>query len=137
MIEKIIEKMDHAIDSVKLVEENLPQSYKGFISMKKLERDGIYKNVEFAIQNILDICAMILKEKDLKVPASDKDMLEELSSSGIMSKRVIEKIKEMKGFRNYLVHRYGYINDRTAFNNIRPGLKDFHKIFDEIKKIIS
>ncbi len=41
-----------------------------------------------------------------------------------------EKIKELKGFRNFLVHRYGTIDDEVAFKNIKNGLPDF-KLFKE------
>ena len=57
MNERILNKLSEAEDSVALVKENLPESYENFLSMSRLERDGIYKNIEFAIQNILDICA--------------------------------------------------------------------------------
>ena len=40
------------------------------------------------------------------------------------------KIKELKGFRNFLVHRYGTIDDEVAFKDIRNGLPDF-KLFKE------
>ena len=60
MSERILEKFAEAQDSVRVVRDNLPRTYEEFCSMKRLEKDGIYKNIEFAIQNILDICAMIV-----------------------------------------------------------------------------
>ncbi len=137
MNERVLHKLNEAEDSVKVVEENLPDTYNDFLSLRRLERDGIYKNIEFAIQNILDICAIILKEEDLRVPASDEDMLDELQKSGVIKREIIDKIKEMKGFRNYLVHRYGALDDNIAYNDIKTGLEDFIKIFKEIKDVIS
>ena len=137
MEERILSKMDDAQDSVRLVEENLPEGYKNFESLSKIERDGLYKNVEFAIQNVLDICAIILKEEDLKVPESDESMLEELRSAEILEGETVETIKKMKGFRNYLVHRYGKIDDETAYNDVRAGIKDFKRVFAALKSYIS
>ena len=51
---RILNKLVEAKESITLVRENLPHTYEGFYA-KKLERDGIYKNIEFAIQNILDV----------------------------------------------------------------------------------
>ena len=135
MNERILEKLAEAQDSVQLVRDNLPGSYEEFLSMKRLEKDGIYKNIEFAIQNILDICAMIVKNKGLQVPNSDDDVLTELEDAHIMKKDVVETIRQMKGFRNFLVHRYGVLNDRIAYNDIKTGLKDFTKVFKEIRKV--
>jgi uncharacterized protein YutE (UPF0331/DUF86 family) len=46
-------------------------------------------------------------------------------------------MREMKGFRNFLVHRYGILDDEIAYNDIKTGLKDFTTIFKEIESIIS
>ena len=105
--------------------------------MSRLEQDGIYKNIEFVIQNILDICAIILKEKDLRVPSSDYDILATLKKSKIFKAEVINTIKLMKSFRHRLVHRYGDIDNEIAYHNIQDGLKDFKIIFKDIKKIIA
>ncbi|MBU7047592.1 MAG: DUF86 domain-containing protein [Theionarchaea archaeon] len=134
---KILKKVAEAQDSVKLVRENLPNTYEGFLSMSKLERDGIYKNIEFTIQTILDICAIIAKNEDLQVPNSDDDILNELHKSHILKGNIIEIVRQMKGFRNFLVHRYGALDDEIAYNNIKNGLPDFTKVFEEFKEVIS
>lgn len=50
---------------------------------------------------------------------------------------IIEKIQEMKGFRNLLVHRNGPLDDEMAFTDIKEGLEDFQDIFEEIKRVVS
>ncbi len=137
MNERILTKLSEAKDSVKVIDDNLPDTYEKFLEMSRLEKDGIYKNIEFAIQNILDICAIILKEEDLKIPGSDEVMLEELKKAGVMSEEIIETIKHMKGFRNQLVHRYGFLEDEIAYEDIKDGLDDFSDVFEEIKKVLS
>ncbi len=133
MNERILNKLSEAKDSVDLVEENFPEDYEDFLDMSRLERDGIYKNIEFAIQNVLDICAIVLKDNDLRVPGSDDVMLDELRESGVMDETIIDTIKDMKGFRNLLVHRYGFMDHRIAYEDIKKGLQDFPRIFEEIK----
>ncbi|WP_394296055.1 HepT-like ribonuclease domain-containing protein [Methanothrix thermoacetophila] len=39
-------------------------------------------------------------------------MFEKLASSGVLSREVVERAKRMKGFRNILVRRYRYVDDR-------------------------
>jgi len=42
----------------------------------------------------------------------------------------------MKKFRNILVHKYGEIDDKKAYDEINKGLKDFEKIIKEIEKFL-
>ena len=42
----------------------------------------------------------------------------------------------LKGFRNFLVHRYGLINDEVAFKDIKQGLSDFVLFKEEILHFI-
>ncbi|MBU7010245.1 MAG: DUF86 domain-containing protein [Theionarchaea archaeon] len=137
MNRRILNKLAETEDSVKLVRENLPDTYEGFLSMSQLERDGIYKNIEFAIQSILDICALIVKDEDLQVPGSDEDILTELEEADIMKEEVIQVIRKMKGFRNFLFHRYGALDNEIAYHDIKTGLRDFSVVFKEIKNLIS
>jgi len=136
MKDKITKKISDIEDSVRLVKDNLPENFDEFLDMDKLERDGIYKNIEFSIQNILDICAILLKEKNLKVPASDEDMLNELKKAKILSPGILNIIHQMRGFRNYLVHRYGDLDDETAFDDIKKGINDFSKVLNAARKAL-
>lgn len=114
------------------VEANLPGEFSKFEEMD-LEKDGIYKNIEIAIQSSYDICAIIAREENLKVPESEESIPDLLKKEDIISKETAEKIKDMKGFRNALAHKYGAINDKIAYENIKTGLKDFEKFIKEIK----
>ena len=42
----------------------------------------------------------------------------------------------MKSFRNILVHKYGEIDDKKAFENIKEGIKDFELIVSEIEDFL-
>ena len=134
--ERVLEKLQEARESVDKVKNNLPDSLDMFLNME-LERDGIYKNIEFAIQSIIDICSMLVKEFELGVPEEEMDIFEELAERKILSRKIVEKIIEMRGFRNFLVHRYGRLNDRVAFRDMKEGLPDFDAVFKALECAIS
>jgi len=50
---------------------------------------------------------------------------------------LIKKIKELKGFRNNIVHRYGKIDDKLSFELIKENLGNFEKITERIEEIVS
>lgn len=55
---RILKKIKEIEESLELIEENLPDSEKDFRELG-LVKDGIYKRLEFCIQNIIDILSMI------------------------------------------------------------------------------
>lgn len=48
-----------------------------------------------------------------------------------------KKVKELKGFRNFLIHRYGKIQDDIAFEDIKKGIIDFKDFKNEILQFLN
>ena len=48
----------------------------------------------------------------------------------------IEKVKDMKRFRNIIVHKYGEINNQLVFRYATEKLEDFDAFIFDIRKII-
>ena len=49
-----------------------------------LIKDGMYKRIEFCIQNVFDICAILDTDLRLGIPHSDEDILEIMVANGII-----------------------------------------------------
>jgi uncharacterized protein YutE (UPF0331/DUF86 family) len=136
MREEIIRiKLKDMKDSLAKIKAHLPPTLEEFLDLG-LIKDGIYKKVEFMIENVLDICKIINTDLNLGLPKKDTDIIENLVKHKIISKEMGEKIKGMKSFRNILVHRYGEIDDEIAYEEIKNGLKDFEDFEKEIEKLL-
>lgn len=122
-------------ESVKLVKENLPENFEEFLDLG-LVKDGIYKKIEFAIQYVFDISAIINTDLELGIPGSDEDIVENLASRGVIDERMKGKLKLMKGFRNIIVHKYGKIDDKLAFDILKSNIGDFHEFIKYINKFL-
>lgn len=133
--DRIEKKLTEIVDTTDFVSENLTDSFEDF-SESKILKDAIYKNVEFVIQNIIDICFIINSDLRLGIPEVEEDVFRHLKQRDIFSKKVIGIIEEMKSFRNILVHKYGEIDDKKAFENIKEGIKDFEVIINEIEDFL-
>ncbi|HOQ18782.1 MAG: hypothetical protein PWP32_1426 [Methanothermobacter sp.] len=137
MVRKVVvlTKIREIEESVGLIEENLPESF-GEFSELGLIRDGMYKRLEFAVENVYDICSILNSDLNLGVPGSDGEVLENLLRSGIIDEDTFKKIKAMRGFRNIVVHRYGKIDDRITFRILQEHLSDFREFTEKIKAIL-
>lgn len=133
MREEIIRtKIREIKESIRLVEDHLPDNFEAFSSMG-LVKDGMYKRVEFAVETIFDICAIINTDLELGIPGNEEDIVENLVKDDILSEEMRVKLKAMRGFRNILVHRYGKIDDTLAFNLLKENLQDFYLFIKRIE----
>lgn len=85
---------------------------------------------------MLDVYAVMNSDLGLGVPSSEENIVDNLVKNGIITARMGQKIKRMRGFRNILVHRYGGVDD-SAFETITEGLGDFRHFEKMVKKILS
>ena len=120
--------------SVELIRSRIPQTFEEFLKLDELVRDGIYKRVEFIIQNILDILAIFTKYLKT-IPGDDDEIIEILIRANLIDEETGKKIRQMKAFRNLLVHRYGKIFHELAYKNIIEGFGDIYNVLEMIRKI--
>lgn len=128
-------KLKEISEGVLVVQQHLPSTAEEFRNLG-LVKDGIYKKIEFAIEDVFDICALINTDLALGVPGEDEDILVHLVGKGIISPAMQEKIHGMKGFRNIVVHRYGTINDDLAFLLLTENIGDFFLFATEIENVL-
>ena len=128
-------KLQEIVEGVSLVEEYLPKTAEEFRSLG-LVKDGIYKRIEFAIENVFDICAILNADLALGVPGEDEDILQHLVDKGIITPAMLDKIHGMRGFRNIVVHRYGNIDDALAYHLLKENIADFFLFIAEIEQVL-
>lgn len=133
--EVIRTKIAEIREGLELVKKHLPKSFDEFEPLG-LVKDGIYKRVEFCIENVFDICAIIDTDLKLGVPSSDEDILEILVRNGIFAEDMAEKLRLMKGFRNVVVHRYGGIDDSLAYGFLSNNLGDFDEFIEKLMEFV-
>jgi uncharacterized protein YutE (UPF0331/DUF86 family) len=122
-------------ESVNLVSENLPQSFEEFSQLGQV-MDGIYKRMEYAIENIIDITSIINSDLRLSVPESEESFVESLVKNEILTQNMAEKTRRMKGFRNIIVHRYGRIDDLLAYKILTEHLDDIYEFMESIERFL-
>lgn len=131
----IHQKLREIQDNLDLIAEHLPADEEEFASLG-LVKDGMYKRLEFSIQNLVDIFSIIYSSLNLGVPTDLDDIFEGLQRRKIFDKEILSLVQEMKGLRNILIHRYGEINDSTIYGLLTERIADFEKIMKAIEKYL-
>jgi uncharacterized protein YutE (UPF0331/DUF86 family) len=134
MKDRILEKLKRARICVEKVQENAPKTLEEFEKLG-IVKDGIYKNLEDAIQNILDACALIVKNKNLGIPSDEESFSDLLYRNKLIDRKTKELIDSFRGLRNIMIHRYETVDDEIVFDNISQNLEDFYRVIEKLKKI--
>lgn len=133
---RIKQKLREIEDSLAMIEEALPSEVEAFMSLG-LVKDGIYKRLEFCIQNVIDIFFIIYSSLNLGVPSTTEDVFLGLDTKKIFPHPIIILVQEMKGLRNILAHRYGKVDDTIVYEILSERIRDFNKIVRAIERHFS
>ena len=82
--EIILSKISEIEESLSLIEENIPEDFEEFENLGLL-KDGIYKRMQYMIENILDICAIINSDLKFTSPGEEDDIINNLVKKEILS----------------------------------------------------
>ena len=130
---KITQKLREIEESLNLIQEALPADVEEFKALK-LVKDGIYKRLEFCIQNLIDIFSVVYSQKKLGVPSTLDDIFEGLEKEKVFPQRIITLVREMKGLRNILIHKYGKIDDTLLHELFIERWDDFEEVIKAVEE---
>lgn len=125
-----IEIIERCLIRVKEVYDDKPDNLKDFT-----KQDSVVLNIHRAVEATIDIAMYIVATKKLGIPQNSRDAFEVLFSNKIINKDMLEKLKNMIGFRNIAVHNYQKLNLDVLQKVIENHLEDFKEFIDIINKL--
>ena len=76
---------------------------------------------------------MIISAQKLSLPSNEENIFDILIENAILTQELGEELKNLKGFRNVLIHRYGHVDDKMIYHNLSNYLDDFYKFENAIR----
>jgi len=128
--DRIMAKLDQLEGYLRELRQILPESFAGYQKVEK--KRACERLLQIAIEAVIDICHMFLRELRLGLPSEEDDVFEKLSQAGVISSQMVATLKRMKGLRNILVHEYGRVDDRIVYDQAHKGIQDFMRFKEEI-----
>jgi len=128
---RILAKLDEMSGYVDELEEMLPEEEE--YRRDLIKRRACEKTVELAIESLLDAAAILVSSKRFGLPESEESIIDILVDKKVITQKLGEKIKDMKGFRNILVHKYGKKNDKLVYVFLTQNLGDFIEFEEQVK----
>lgn len=125
------EIIERCLMRVKEVYEGNPENLKDYT-----KQDSIVLNIQRAVEATIDIAMYIVATKKLGIPKSSRDAFEVLAHNEIIDNEILEKLKDMIGFRNIAVYNYQKLNLDILQKVIENNLDDFGEFIYFINKVI-
>ena len=132
--ERILGKVDQLEGYLRDLRTIVPQDFAAYQKVEK--RRACERLLQLSIEAVIDVCHLLVTGLRLGIPAEEDDLFEKLEAAGVISPQTRETLREMKGFRNILVHEYARIDDRMVYEVARSRLGDFETFKEEILRYL-
>lgn len=118
--DKIIEIEDYLSE----LEEIRPEDFERYETDLKAKA-ACERYFEKITEAVIDLAFLIIKDKGFRIPEEDKEAFDILSKEKVISPELAEKLREAKGMRNILAHKYGQVDDEIVFRAITDEIEKY------------
>jgi uncharacterized protein YutE (UPF0331/DUF86 family) len=129
-----IETVQNSLKKLYEIRKKVPD-YEKYIK-SWIYKDAAERNLHRAIEAIIDIGKMLIFDKKLKIPESNREVFILLAENDLFPAEYLDLIFKMIGVRNIIVHSYDKIDDSVLYGILKKKLDDFKKILQILKEQI-
>jgi uncharacterized protein YutE (UPF0331/DUF86 family) len=129
-----IETVQNSLKKLYEIRKKVPD-YEKYIK-SWIYKDAAERNLHRAIEAIIDIGKMLIFDKKLKIPESNREVFILLAENDLFPAEYLDLIFKMIGVRNIIVHSYDKIDDSVLYGILKKNLNDFKKILQILKEQI-
>ena len=108
-------------------------TWEGFLKDTKSKR-FVERTLQMCIEVCLDIGNHIISDEGWKEAETNRDIFIRLHEKGALSDGLLNRLLQMAGFRNRIVHDYAEIEAEIVYGILKNNLKDFDSYASEILK---
>ena len=128
--ERILAKIDELDTYSNELTQIIPASFEEY---QRTERKRACERLlQLCIECVIDVCRLFVSGLRLGLPSEENDLFDKMLKKKILSKEMNSLLKEMRGFRNILVHEYAAVDDELVFKTMKEKLDDFKRFKKEV-----
>ena len=131
---RVLSKVDEFDSYIGELIQITPTSFEEYQKIEK--KRGCERLLQLAIECTIDICKLLVSGLRLGLPSEENDLFDKLQQKGILSEGLTRMLKEMRGFRNILVHEYAVVDDELVYEAVKTRLRDFREFKEQILKAL-
>lgn len=112
-----------------------PEDFKAF-SANTIFKRFVERNIELAIEQMIDICRHMVAAMNLGEPESYAHCFELLTQAGVLPEAMLKTFQSMARYRNFLIHGYDGVDDAVTYGVYQRQLEDFRAFAAQIRRHI-
>ena len=124
----VVDRLDAYLQELR---DYLPASLKEYKANGGRKR-SCERTLQLLIEVCIDTCQSIVKEFKLGLPDDEENLFDKMYEKRAISQEMMIRLREMKKFRNVLIHHYTNINDALVYAHAKENQKDFMEFKKEV-----
>ena len=100
------------------------------------EKRFVEHTLQIAIQSALDVASHIASDQRLGEPETNRALFQLLARAHVISTDLSQRLAEMAGFRNVLVHGYDDVQVQIVEDGVRNHLGDLDEFVASVKRAL-
>jgi uncharacterized protein YutE (UPF0331/DUF86 family) len=133
---RITQKMEQIREYLDFLESIVPNGFEEYKNDLKTKA-ACERYAEKIVEAVIDLAFFMVSYKNLQQPTEEETIFAILLKGKIISCKLAEKLNNAKGMRNFIVHKYGDVNDEIIFEAVSCELKkDIEEFLSSVSKEI-
>lgn len=100
------------------------------------EKRGIFYSIQTAIESVIDLVAMLVKDLGIQVKDDETNIIEIIEKKNL-NPELGKKLRKANGLRNILVHRYNNVDDQIILDSVEEIKELLYQWIDIVEEIIN
>ena len=76
------------------------------------------RNLQVCTEFLVDLSTYILSKLNIEIPETYKDIVEKIHVAGVMDENLKDKLSDVVGLRNMIVHMYADVRAELVYENL-------------------
>lgn len=131
VLEKLLQGLKENLDHLRQKESVSLERYLNDWEVRRI----VERELQLAIQTVIDMGARIIAQKRLGAPENAKAIFHILLENDLIEAGLSQKLQELVDFRNELVHEYRDIDNPTVYSYLHKApsaLKSFGELIAKL-----
>ncbi len=134
--EELIEnKIDIILKNLKYLDEVKGLEKEVFLSSFE-RKQAVKHSLQEAVEASLDISNHLISSEGWERAETYSEMFTRLYENEVIGSDLKDRLQNMAGFRNLLVHRYGDIDDERVWRILSERLNDISRFVEKIEELL-